>query len=360
MPKRKNSNLYEVTAQINGKRRHFYGRTKTEAVAKRKAYVEAMEKAPLSVENFTLGEWCMAWVEEIKRDVSPQTYTSYKLTLRKHIARAQIGQVILTQLTPSLFRSYWQQLLDAGFAARTVVYVHTLTREALKQAVEDGGMINNPLDHVKRPRIERTPVSALNKEQVRMLLASMDDEMYGRLVRVALATGMRRGELQGLCWADVDFKKKTITVNQSVIRKDGHEVLSPNLKTASSRRTITIDDGTVDVLHQQKTRCEEMRLKNGWRTSTLVFPRDGKTERPLTQNYVSKKFSMYCQRIGLDGFTFHSLRHTHATMLVAAGVHFKIIQHRLGHSSFSVTMDTYSHVTPEMDREAADAIAGII
>ena len=125
MPKRKNSNLYEVTAQVDGKRRHFYGRTKTEAMAKRKAYVEAMEKAPLSV-------------EEIKRDVSPQTYTSYKLTLRKHIARAQIGQIILTQLTPSLFRSCWRQLLDAGFATRTVVYVHTLTREVLKLAVEDG------------------------------------------------------------------------------------------------------------------------------------------------------------------------------------------------------------------------------
>ena len=125
MPKRKNSNLYEVTAQVDGKRRHFYGRTKTEAMAKRKAYVEAMAKAPLSV-------------EEIKRDVSPQTYTSYKLTLRKHIARAQIGQIILTQLTPSLFRSCWQQLLDAGFATRTVVYVHTLTREVLKLAVEDG------------------------------------------------------------------------------------------------------------------------------------------------------------------------------------------------------------------------------
>lgn len=138
MSKRKNSNLYEVTAQVDGKRRHFYGRTNTEAMAKRKAYVEAMEKAPLSVENFTLGEWCMAWVEEIKRDVSPQTYTSYKLTLRKHIDRAQIGQIILTQLTPSLFQSCWQQLLDAGFATRTVVYVHTLTREAPKLAVEDG------------------------------------------------------------------------------------------------------------------------------------------------------------------------------------------------------------------------------
>lgn len=193
-----------------------------------------------------------------------------------------------------------------------------------------------------------------------MLLASIDNEMYGCLVRVALAIGMRRGELQGLYWADVDLKKKTITVNQSVIRKDGHEVLSPNLKTASSRRTITINEGTLEVLLIQKAYCEKMRLKNGWRASTLVFPRDGKTERPLTQNYVSKKFSIYCHRIGLEGFTFHSLRHTHATMLVAAGVYFKIIQHRLGHSSFAVTMDTYSHVTPEMDREAADAISGII
>lgn len=360
MPKRKNSNLYEVTAQIDGKRRHFYGRTKNEALAKKKAYTDAMEKAPLSLEGFTLGEWCMAWVEEIKRDVSPQTYTSYKLTLRKHIARAQIGQIVLSGLTPSIFRTYWQQLLDTGLSARTVVYVHTLTKEALKQAVEDGAMINNPLGHVKRPRIERRPVSALNKDQIHKLLDTIDDEMYSRLVRVALGTGMRRGELQGLRWIDVDFKKKTVSVNQSVIRQDGHEVISPNLKTASSRRTITLDDKTMDVLRQQKIYCEEMRLKNGWRTSSLVFPRSGKLERPLTQNYVSKKFTIYCQRAGLSGFTFHSLRHTHATILVAAGVHFKIIQHRLGHSSFAVTMDTYSHVTPEMDQEAADAISIII
>lgn len=200
----------------------------------------------------------------------------------------------------------------------------------------------------------------MNKDQVHLLLSSIDDEMYGRLVRVALATGMRRRELQGLSWANVDFRRRTISVNQSVIRNDGHEVISPNLKTASSRRTITIDEGTVGVLRRQKAYCDEMKLRNGWRASTLVFPRDGKTERPLTQNYVSKKFSIYCRRIGLTGFTFYNLRHTHATMLVAAGVHFKIIQHRLGHSSFAVIMDTYSHVTPEMDQEAAAAISEII
>ncbi len=108
------------------------------------------------------------------------------------------------------------------------------------------------------------------------------------------------------------------------------EVISPNLKTASSRRTITIDEGTLEILLLQKAYCEKMRLKNGWCASTLVFPRDGKTERPLTQNYVSKKFSIYCHRIGLAGFTFHSLRHTHATMLVAAGVHSKSSSTALG------------------------------
>nr|WP_302482700.1 tyrosine-type recombinase/integrase [uncultured Dialister sp.] len=86
----------------------------------------------------------------------------------------------------------------------------------------------------------------------------------------------------------------------------------------------------MEILLLQKAYCEKMRLKNGWRASTLVFPRDGKTERPLTQNYVSKKFSIYCHRIGLAGFIFHSLRHTHATMLVAAGVHSKSSSTALG------------------------------
>lgn len=355
MPKKASRNLYEVTCRVNGKKYHFYGKTLHEAESKRKTFKERSERAPLSLAGYTLCEWVTAWLEAVKADIAPQTYTSYHYELDKYIANAQIGAVPLMDLTPIMFRNYWQTLLDRGLSPRTVSYIHTITSAALKQAVFDGALISNPLLAVKRPRQPRREAKALNPGQIHALEAVVDNEMFLRLIHVALATGMRRGELQGLTWKDVDLTAGTVSVNQSVIRKDDREVISTALKTKSSRRTISIDARTVAVLYAQHAYCQRLMLQNQWNELRYVFPREDGS--PLKQNYISKRFSQYCHSARLEGFTFHSLRHTHATALVKAGIHFKIIQARLGHSSFLVTMDTYSHVSPGEDRPAADVMA---
>lgn len=358
MPKKASRNLYEVTCRVNGKKYHFYGKTRHEAESKRKTFKDRAEQAPLSLAGYTLCEWVGAWLETVKDDIAPQTYTSYHYEMEKYIVHAQIGAVPLVDLTPMMFRNYWQVLLDKGLSPRTVAYIHTITSAALKQAVFDGAMITNPLLAVKRPRQPRREARAFDPEQIHALEAVVDNEMFLRLIHVALATGMRRGELQGLTWKDVDLSAGTISVNRSVIRKDGKEVISTALKTKSSRRTISIDEKTVAVLHAQHAYCQRLMLQNQWEELCYVFPREDGS--PLRQNYISKRFSQYCRAAGLEGFTFHSLRHTHATELVKAGIHFKIIQARLGHSSFLVTMDTYSHVSPGEDRPAADVMAKIL
>ena len=361
MPKRKD-NLYETTYYFKGKQYHFYGKTAAIAKKKRDDFKELQETCPLSIEKYTLAEWVMAWVEAQKNTLSPQTYKSYSYLLQKHIGRAPIGQLLLMDLSSTTFRNYWAILIGAGFSARTVRYVHTITKKALNQAIEDGALRVNPLQNVTPPKGPRKAAEALTKDQIDVLLDSIDNEPFRRIVEFALATGMRRGEIIGLSWSNVNLDAGTITIDQSVIRKDGTDIISTNLKTKSSRRTITIDRKTIIMLKQQHAYCERLRLKAGGSFDKyqlrLVFPDE--KGHIIHQNTLSKMARHAFDKINLPHFTFHSLRHTHATMLVKAGIHFKIIQHRLGHSSFNVTMDTYSHVIPEMDRQAVQIIEKIL
>ncbi len=358
MPKMKHRDLYEVTCTVEGKRYHFFAKSKGEAIAKRDAFKDRVKKAPLSLSGYSLAEWVSAWLVAIKNDVSPQTYTSYTLEMRKHIINAPIGNIRLSDLTPIMFRNYWQKLLDDGLSPRTVSYIHTIIGSSLKQAVLDGALIANPLAAVKRPRQIRKQAVALDPDQIAALMNAIDDPVFHRLVHVTLATGLRRGELQGLTWDDIDFQKSRLSVNQSVIKDNGREVVSTALKTKSSRRTITIDKKTLEVLREQRAYCQSLMLRYRLPEIHFVFPReDG---NPIRQNTISKKFTQYCRAAGIEGVTFHSLRHTHATELVKAGIHFKIIQARLGHSSFAITMDTYSHISPGEDEKAAEAIQKIL
>lgn len=358
MPKMKRRDLYETTCTVDGKRYHFFGKSKSEAVAKRNAFKERAEKAPLSLSGYTLAEWVSAWLVSVKNEVSPQTYSSYTLTMRKHIINALIGGVELSDLTPLMFRNYWQSLLDGGLSPRTVSYIHTVTGAALKQAVLDGALVTNPLSAVKRPRQIRKQIVALDHAQIAALMNVIDDPVFRHIVHITLATGLRRGELQGLTWDDIDFKSCRLSVNQSVIRADGREIVSTALKTKSSRRTITLDADTMEILRAQHAHCQALMLRFRWPEIHFVFPRDD--GGPMRQNTISKKFSKYCAAAGIANATFHSLRHTHATELVKAGIHFKIIQARLGHSSFAITMDTYSHIAPGEDEAAAEAIRKIL
>lgn len=350
---------YESTARVDGKKMHFYGATKREAQEKRDAYVELMDKCPLAGKKIRLGEWCEAWLETIRRDVSPQTLSSYTYLLKKHIVAAPIGQVLLVDLMPAQFRLYWQQLLDEGFSPRTVIYVHTITSEALKQAAMDGAIMYNPLVNVRRPKQVRKPAKAFTETQVKSLLASIEDPLFARIVRFALATGMRRGEILGLSWKDVDFERKTVSVNQSVIRKDGKEIISTDLKNASSRRTLSIDAATLEALRVQRAYDEGLKAqREDFSDLDLVFCREDGS--PLRQNSVSVLTRKLFDAQGFEGYTFHSFRHTHATLLIKHGVNFKIVQYRLGHSTFQQTMDTYSHVTPDMEQDVVPTLEKII
>lgn len=146
---------YEVTARVNGKKMHFYGATKREAQEKRDDYIATVKRCPLLPKEIRLGEWCTAWLESIKPNVTESTVRSYGDVISRLIQRAPIGSVLLQDLTPTMFRTYWQKLLDDGYSSRSVIYCHTVVSAALKQAVMDGALLTNPLLAVRRPKLNK-------------------------------------------------------------------------------------------------------------------------------------------------------------------------------------------------------------
>lgn len=358
MPKRKDGR-YEVTIQINGKRKHFLGRTLKEAKDKRNQYIELIEKCPLATNKILLKEWMSAWLEVVKSNISPVTYKNYYYTVKKYVQDAQIGNILLQDLTPALFRSYFSDLLKEK-SPRTVNNLHNILHAGLKQAAEDGAIPVSPLSNIKHAKITRSEIKTLSKEQLHQMIDLLPEEWMKCYFRIATYTGLRMGEISGLDYKkSFDFEKGTLSVIQSIIKAGREERISTDLKTKSSRRTISVDAETLNMIHGQIARVLKMKMQNpNFNDNGLLFCRtDGS---PIRRNHIEKISRRTFNKMGLTGITFHSLRHTHATMLLKAGVHHKLVQYRLGHSSFQVTMDIYSHVTPEMESGIMQSLNKII
>lgn len=338
---------YEVTARVNGKKKHFYGSTKREAQDKRDAYIALMDKCPLAEKKIRLWEWCEAWLETIRSNVTESTQISYRDVIHRLIQRAPIGNVLLHELTPAMFRIYWQELLDRGYSSRSVIYCHTVVSAALKQAVMDGAMIANPLLAVRRTKLVKKEIKAMTKDQVRLFLQTVSDPLYRNIFTIAAYTGMRREEVLGLDWDGIDFDAHTVSITRTVIKTGGKASLVKATKTKSSMRTITVGESVLDILHEQYAIYLRTKLANPlFQDHRLVFFRP--TGTPIHPDALSHWFRRYADQCGLKDFTLHSLRHTCATLLLEDGVDFKTVQVQLGHSSFQTTMDTYAHVTPAM------------
>lgn len=229
MPKRKDGR-YKVTVQINKKRYYFMGRTLKEAKDKRSAFLDLLEKCPLATQKVTLSEWMQAWLESITPNISPVTKRDYYYTIKKYITEARIGRILLTDLTPAMFRSYFADLLKEK-SPRTVNNLHTILHAALKQAAEDGAIPVSPLTNIKHAKQERKEVSILRQSQIKEMLDLIPEEWTKLYFRIAAYTGLRMGEISGLdCKWGIDFKRGTIKVMRSVIRVNGKEQLSYDLK----------------------------------------------------------------------------------------------------------------------------------
>jgi len=267
----------------------------------------------------------------------------------KHIARG--GRVIVLDRSTG----HWDDLVAAVPGA----VVHRVLRKALNDAVLWGLLARSPLLGVKPPRQAAPEMRSWTPDEARHFLCVVEGDRLYALWVVVLATGMRRGELAGLRWADVDLDAGVLAVRRSRVSVS-YLVHEADPKTRSSRRTISLDPLVIGVLRAFR-RCQlEERLAWGpaWTDTGYVFTsEDG---LPLHPERITVLFGRLVASAGLSKVRLHDLRHTSASLMLAAGVHPKIVSERLGHSSVSITLDLYSHVIPGLQAEAAEKLGEMI
>jgi integrase len=315
---------------------------------------------PVATSKITVAEFLDHWFADVaSHTLRPRTLESYEYLLRRHIKPA-LGEIRLTQLRPDHLQKFYSQKLEAKLSPRTVQYLHAVLHRSLKQAVRWGLIPRNPADLVDAPRPKKKPIRPLNTQQVSLFLKATKGERLYPLYVLAIFTGMRLGEILGLHWEDVDLEKGQISVTTTLqfLKEKGPIFSQP--KSQKSRRTIVIPEAVVEVLKEHKLKQEEEKLLAGskWEDFGLVFCTSRGT--PLSSRNLLRYFQETLRKVGLPKIRFHDLRHTTATLLLVQGVHPKIVQELLGHSQISVTLDTYSHVMPGLQREAMKKMEEVV
>lgn len=342
-----------VDATGKAKRWQVYGDTK-EAV--RKALVEAQADKQrgelIASPRQSVAEYLQSWLTDtIQPSRSLRTYESYRLNVNR--ALPHLGRHQLASLKAPHLQAMYASLLKAGLARRSVEQCHTVIHTALAQAVRWRMLPYNPADLVTVPRSARHEMQTLSAPQLARLFAGTEAERLHSLWVTLATTGLRMGEALGLRWQDVDFDACRLTVRQSVQRQKGKGIVPVPVKSHRSRRPIALSGFTVKALRRHKTLIAAERLASAdWQESDLVYP--SRRGTPLDTCRVNGTWHRTLVRLGLPSVRLHDLRHTVASLALANGVHPKLVQELLGHSSIALTLDTYSHIIPTSHDEIAD------
>lgn len=332
---------------VTGKRERRFktlkGVTKEEATAKMYEMVAEMQRNGVadSGAKMLIRDLAAKWLAYNEQRLAAKSHEIYETTLRLHVL-PHIGHVRLADLRPIHIQEFLARLRQEGASDSLLQRVFTVLRAMLQQAVRWELVHKNPADSVLRPRAKRKEARALDPRELRALMEAACESPIGGLIWTAAFTGMRRGELLGLRWEDVDFENGVIHVRRNVTVVRGKLIVSEP-KTPKSRRAIPMLQPLADFLAQLRAVARH----------PFVFARDD--GGPLTPSYVEKEFKRVAVCIGMPDLKLHELRHTYATILLQEGVPPRVVQELTGHASLSVLLDTYAHVLKGVTRQAAEA-----
>jgi len=351
--RRKDGRWVAQVSGVAGRGRVFrYGKTRAEAAAKLTTALKSVQDGlPIPGERQTVDKYLESWLEEsAKPSIRPMTYVSYASLIRLHVI-PELGGVPLAKLTPQHVQALMNRKLAAGLSPRRVAMIRGVLRTALNQALRWG--------LVSPPRAVRFEVRPLEPEQARLFLKAVRGDPLEPLYTVALAVGLRQGEALGLRWEDVDLDAGTLHIRHGLQRIEGKlRLVEP--KSARARRTIVMPALVTESLRAHRVRQTEQRLLAGaeWEEGDFVF--STAVGRPLTDSTVTHMFQRHLARAGLPRQRFHDLRHACASLLLAQGVSPRVVMELLGHSQITLTLNTYSHVMPGLQAEAAARMDGLL
>lgn len=350
---------YQFYCVINGKKSRKKVTGKTRKETKERAEIAKKNYEQSSEEIITISNWLKKWLLlYIKDHVSIKTEERYTLAINKHII-PYIGNENIRTLTAIKIQQYIHELHRHGgqnknsLSPSTVNSARTILSSALKQAVGNNIIIKNPVDFTKPIKKSRITFSVLSSQECKKLTETAyheSNKAYWIAIAIALETGFRKGEIFGLCWADIDLERKTISVNKTVVTGNHGMIIQESTKTKSSRRTVTVTDSLIEKIRKYKIWQTEY-LNNINITinddTFLITSETGTIKDP--NSYTDKVFKRILKSAGLSTkIRFHDLRHTHATQLLEAGTNIKAVSERLGHTNIRTTLDTYTHVLPSM------------
>lgn len=344
---------WEGAITVEGrKRKRVYGKTRREVREQLTIILRAQQKGTLMiVPSQTVAQYLSRWLDDAKHGVRVRTFECYELNVRRLIPH--IGKLRLSALTPAHVQATYTALLDSGLSRRSVELAHSVLHRALHQAVQWRLLGYNATEAVSVPRPERHEMKTLTEEQVRQLFVTSTEDRFHALYVLLATTGLRLGEALGLKWEDIDFNAGRIAIRRALQRQHGAGLVLVEPKTERSRRTVHLADGTVVSLREQRRQQLEERLAAGpvWQGMGLVFATV--SGKPIDAWRVNESFRKALERANLPKIRVHDLRHTAATLLLAQGTHPKVVQELLGHSTITLTLDTYSHVIPALHEEVA-------
>jgi integrase len=308
----------------------------------------------------TVSEYLDKWLASAARPrVSQRTADGYEGLLKRNI-RVPIGQMRLDSLQPLDIQKVYGELQARGLGARSIRHIHAALHTALKQAVKWGMVTRNPSDFVELPKVPHTERRVLTPDEAVQFLQSAAVMQNGLIFEFALLSGMRPEEYLALQWADINFERGTATVRRALVRhKKSWSFQEP--KTARSRRTVSLPSTLIQKLAKHRRSQAEQRLKVGnlWQANQLVFCSG--TGTPLSvPNLTYRYFHPILEAAKLPRIRLYDLRHSCATLLLIAEENPKVVSERLGHSTVVLTLDTYSHVLPTMQQQAATKLEGML
>ena len=354
--------MYAIRSSGRRRRKwHSFEGTKREAQIECSRLIsEISGGAYIEPAKVTVGQFLDRWLEHMKGQLTARSHERYAELARKNLVPL-VGNVLLTKLRPTIISQAYAKALEGGrrdgkggLSPLTVRYMHRILRHALQQAICWQLLVRNPAAAVKPPKAERKEMKALNTDATATLIeAARDTRLFVPIV-LGVLCGMRRGEITALRWRSVDLERGQLSVVASTEQtRDGVQEKVPK---SGRGRTVALPSLVVEELRQHRLNQAEALLKLGVRLSDDHHVMMGVDGRPLQPRSLTHAFEIFLRKRGLPRVRLHDLRHSHATHLLASGVHPKIAQERLGHSSVAITLDLYSHVLPGLQAEAADRV----
>lgn len=305
--------------------------------------------------SMPLYEFIDKWLLEVaKHRVKENTFDRYQSIAKTYIKK-YIGQTRLCDLEDYQVQKFYDGLRDKGLSPRTVRYAHTVLSSALKQAIKWRMIANNPCSLCELPKLKKVEMKYLKPNEASFFLQVAKENKLYALFLLAVETGMRPSEYLALKWTDINFERKFLSVKRAVVKKKGGGFIFSEPKTSNSRRSIPLSDEALNALKRHRIPQLENRLKLGadYQNLNLIFPSE--VGSPIQhRNIVGRYFKPILKKAGLPDIRLYDLRHTMATLLLSAGENPKVVSERLGHASVTLTLDTYSHVLPNMQADATN------